>query len=261
MQEGLTWSLSRELRKPETDASGRRGVMSQDRMLDLLWFWPVPAIVIVAVTGEVAGWLAAAGAATALLVAAGVMISRLSESWRLLLIVFAMGLAALAGFVVKEHVTKGAHDPSAPRPRVQSTRGWRPTEHELRHLDDLRGAVLSGVNSAGIVLNGRVLQGANAEGADLRGASLRGARLGGVRFVATDLRGAELHIACLRGAALSRARLNGADFSGADLRGADMTGSRFNGADFSGADLRGATGVASLRSTAGKTRPSAGVCS
>lgn len=125
----------------------------------------------------------------------------------------------------------------------------------LERRVDLRGAMLSKVDLAGIDLRGIDFAGACLEGSLLRGADLRG-----VCLEAADLSGADLVGARLDGAALGKANLGSATceeasfvraslrfvragravFEAADLRSADLWGADLREAVLVAADLRGA---------------------
>eukprot|EP00729_Bicosta_minor_P014891 gene14891-1059_t len=104
-------------------------------------------------------------------------------------------------------------------------------------LDNLRGAVLSGVDLRGVDLRGVDLSGADVSRAVFKGAlnlkftkldNLRGAVLSGVDLSGVDLSGVDVSGAVFKGALnLKDAKLDnlrGADLSGADLSGVDLTG-------------------------------------
>jgi uncharacterized protein YjbI with pentapeptide repeats len=126
----------------------------------------------------------------------------------------------------------------------------------LTTFDSLRGAILDGVDMAGIDLRGKDLRGASLSGTKLAGAlnlrycgfdNLRGAILDGVDLTGLDLRRTDLSGTKFAGAlnlrvatldnllALEHWRgpvagvdLNGLDLSHTDLRGAKFAGARFD---------------------------------
>lgn len=176
-----------------------------------IWIWPVVAIVLVAVAGQVFGLLgsiiaASCAAAALLFTAAELFRARRARRDAALLsigcVLIVVAIFTLQGAIPWSHAAVAAGE------ALVDARGKRPTADDLR-VPTLRGALLDGADLTGLDLGGRDLAGAEAAGtafrdADLAGASLRGA----------DLRGSDLTGACL----------DGADLTGADLTGAKVTG-------------------------------------
>jgi hypothetical protein len=177
----------------------------------LIWLWPVPVTVAIAVSGSAwgpPGALVVTAVVTGLLVFMAAL--RVNPNRR---IVAACLVTAVVGAVV---VVLAFQHPSrqspAEGPGPVDLRGRTPSVEDLSRLD-LRGGQLGGAGFAGRDLRGRDLSGADAPGATFQGANLWRASLRGA-----DLRGANFSGACLR-----EANLAGADLAGADVSRADLT--------------------------------------
>jgi hypothetical protein len=175
-----------------------------------IWIWPVVAIVLVAVAGQVFGLLgsiiAASCAAAALLFTAAELFRARRARRDAALLSIGCVLVVLAVFTLQGAVPWSRA--VAAGGGLVDARGERPTPDDLR-VPTLRGALLDGADLTGLDLGGRDLAGAEAAGAAFRDADLAGASLRGA-----DLRGSDLTGACL----------DGADLTGADLTGAKVTG-------------------------------------
>jgi len=180
-----------------------------------IWVWPVVAIVLVAVAGQVFGLLGAligAGCAAAALFFSAAEVVRTRRARRLAPIgALAFVLAVIAVFVLQGALPWSRGTPAPAADVLLNARGERLTADDLRE-GNLRGAQLAGADLTGLDLPNRDLDGAAAPGAMFRDADLTGASLRGV-----DLRGADLSGACL-----DRADLTGADLNGARVGGATI---------------------------------------
>jgi hypothetical protein len=127
--------------------------------------------------------------------------------------------------------------PSHAQVGCENSKGWKPTEAELRSiLQDHERWFAEAKGRDDQAISGK----ANFCNADLSEAKLSGAKLSGANLSWADLSGAKLSGAILSGAILSGAKLSGANLSGANLSGAILLGAYLGGADLPGANLSGA---------------------
>lgn len=199
-----------------------------------LWLWPVVAIVLTAVAGQLLGvtaaLLAGAGAvAAAVWMLGSRLFSRRSHRTVALISMVAGVLITTGGVIQQRSVPFEARagqlstgpmspvssaSPSAPAPGRLDLSGRRLSREELSGLD-LRHAVIRGS-----VLDGLDLRGRDLSEVDAAGASFVGVRMDGARLRRANLSGASFRRSCLRGADLSEAKVHGVDATGADVTGA-----------------------------------------
>lgn len=177
----------------------------------LMWLWPVPVMVAIAMAGSAWG---AAGALIVTAVITGLLVFiatlRIDPKRRL---GAAYLVTAVAGTLVAGLAFQHSSPPSpAAQGGPVDLRGQTLSPEDLDGLD-LRGGQLGGAGFAGRDLRGRDMSGADAPGATFQGANLSRAS-----FRGADLRGVNFVGACLR-----QANLAGADLAGADVTRADLT--------------------------------------
>ena len=131
----------------------------RDRALGFAWYWPVPAIALVAVAGAV-DRLVAVAVAAALVAGAGALAAKAARSRARTVLAFGVALVILGALVVRE---SAEHSGEEQRSHVLAPL----SREQVEATQDLRGAMLSGASLAGLDLTGRGLQGVRAERVDL----------------------------------------------------------------------------------------------
>lgn len=177
-----------------------------------IWIWPLVAIVLVAVAGQVFGLLGAiitASSALAALLFTAAELLRSRRARQSAAVVAVIGAVAVMALFALQGVMPWSRTSARPG-NALDLRGHRISASNL--TGDLRGARLAGADLSAVNLHGRDLAGVDAPGTSLRNANLAGASLRGA-----DLRGADL-----RGACLDTADLTGAELSGAEITGATI---------------------------------------
>jgi uncharacterized protein YjbI with pentapeptide repeats len=116
----------------------------------------------------------------------------------------------------------------------------QPILDEMRELNLLQGADLSGITLRGVNLESANLQRTNLARSDLQGATLVSANLQWANLVNTNLAEAKLERANMHEANLQDANLREADLQDTNLKGAGLERANLQGADLWNAYLQGA---------------------
>jgi len=179
-----------------------------------IWVWPLAAIVLVAVAGQVFGLLGAlisAGCTAAALFFSAAEVVRTRRARRIAPIAAVVAVVAVVALFVLQGALPWSWEIPARDDTIFDAHGGRVTIADIG-ARNLRGAHLAGADLTGLDLRNRDLAGADAAGAVFRDADLTGALLPGA-----DLRGADLTGACLDGAVLTGTELTGAQVARATV--------------------------------------------